>query len=69
MGAILLQQRVTMTMDAHEAWALRNALGAMSVQAWKTAGLNEDGIKAMAAIYNALDAHLKPQQSSEDSPR
>lgn len=47
MSAILLQQRITMTMDAHEAWALHNALGAMSERAWRTAGLNTDGIRAI----------------------
>lgn len=51
-------ESVTLTLSSSEAWALRNALGAMSTARWQEVGINADGIRAVGSVYVALNDEL-----------
>lgn len=53
-----VKTEATIVLDREEAWALRNALGNMCVNAWKTAGLHEQDIERVTGVFMALDAAL-----------
>lgn len=54
-------EKVSLELDGPEAWALRNALGTMSENGWKTAGISDEGIHILNRIYAALDSTLDPE--------
>lgn len=59
MAILILEAKVKFALDDVDARAIHRALGEMSVNLWRQAGVTADDMRSIDALYVALDNHFK----------